>query len=261
MSALGVVPADGAEALTAAVLSSLPLSYAPGASSETAAVAVIPGRRDWPVFVEAAVRKGSAVILVHPEPTDVSTIPPGSQLVIDSRWASNPAVAEAKLWMTRAARAAHLLEVELMTARVCPLSTSLLDAAALIRGLIGPWQEVNVLSHDGHGLVALGRALDVTVAVTIARTDATHQHAFARLLTDTGGVELTVPDPVTARPVEIVITDPDGARLLPTIWESGHRATWRRLHTMIANNERSTDLDDLRSDLATLAVPLHLLAR
>jgi len=71
-----------------------------------------------------------------------------------------------------------------------------------------------------------------------------------RLLTG-GSVEVEIPSGETARPARLTTTGPQGAMLAPTLYESGHRATWRRLHQLISVDGQSADLDDLDADIAT----------
>ena len=93
------------------------------------------------------------------------------------------------------------------------------------------------------------------------RSTAVPAQARARLLTSSGGVEITLPDPGTARPAQIVITTPDGQQLLPTLWESPHRATWRRLSTSLAAGASTPDLSDFDADQRVLAHPLSVLSQ
>ena len=60
---------------------------------------------------------------------------------------------------------------------------------------------------------------------------------------------LTLPDPGTARPAVLVNTTSTGATTTPTIWETSHRAAWRRLHATVSGARLTNDLADLRADL------------
>ncbi|MDI2022398.1 hypothetical protein PJL18_02936 [Paenarthrobacter nicotinovorans] len=66
------------------------------------------------------------------------------------------------------------------------------------------------------------------------------------MLTDDGGAAVSLPDPVAAWPATVKITGPHGELLLPTIYESAHRATWRRL-------KEHLDAGTLPSDLQQFA--------
>jgi len=82
-------------------------------------------------------------------------------------------------------------------------------------------------------------------------SNAVSEHATVRLLTPDGSVEVEIPNGDTARPGQLRITDAGGTRLAPTLYESGHRATWRRLHRLLATGQPSVDVDELAADIAT----------
>ena len=44
------------------------------------------------------------------------------------------------------------------------------------------------------------------------------------------------------------MTSPDGTLLAPTLYESGHRATWRRVHELLDRQQTTTDLEDFEAD-------------
>ena len=92
MTAITVAPDGGAEAVTARVLSSLPVSYAAADRNAAPRVVVVAGTLGWPVAVQRALNEGSAAaIVVHPEPASLGAtlVTPGLVLV-DSIWAGNP---------------------------------------------------------------------------------------------------------------------------------------------------------------------------
>lgn len=59
------------------------------------------------------------------------------------------------------------------------------------------------------------------------------------------------PDGMTAQPALLTVTDTDGARSAPTLYESGHPASWRRLHRPLTTGGQATDLADFEVDIAT----------
>ena len=100
---------------------------------------------------------------------------------------------------------------------------------------------------------------DLSVGMGVVRSTAVPPQASVRLLTNDGGVELSLPDPSTARPAEVMITDGEGLRLLPTVWESAHRAVWRRLQALLTSGEpRWTCASWRRDQLAVAAAVQHL---
>jgi hypothetical protein len=57
----------------------------------------------------------------------------------------------------------------------------------------------------------------------------------------------------------VTVTTPEGANLLPTQYETAHRASWRRLRDHLADGSLALDLDEFAAD-AALAGSLKLLA-
>ena len=100
---------------------------------------------------------------------------------------------------------------------------------------------------------AKARANGVAVDLSVVCTNATPEHATVRLLTSDGSIEVEIPNGETAQPAHLTITSPSGAQIAPTLYESGHRATWRRLHRLITGGEPANDLDGLETDIATAA--------
>ncbi len=261
MSALRVAAGEGAEPVTAAVLSSLPISFAPAADLQAAEVVVVAGVAGWPTRVQQIVEGGAAAIVVQPEPADVAPLLSSvGRVAIDSTWAGNPAtMLAAEHFATAAAYGGTLLECQVIIGDVRSAGAALLDVAALIRSLLAPLRELRVLRHDRRGFVASGVAGGVGVTLSVHRSTAVPAQARVRLLTPSGGVEVTLPDSETARPAEIVITTPQDQQLLPTLWESPHRATWRRLSDTLAAGTPSADLSEFHADQCALAHPLSLL--
>ena len=248
MTALTATGGPGTERVTAVTLSSLPVSYASAKDPDRATVAVVDGVGEWPQEARHHLDRGSkATIVVHPEPADLTPLRDAhGTLLVDSLWASNPAVPTAAgLFIPRMPRAA-LLECRIVLTAGRPQAAALLDAMALIRKLTGPAQEVRTIHVDGRALVVSATSRQLPVRISILRSHAVPSSATVRMLTDDGGVEITVPHPDTARPAVVTLTDPAGTLQLPTLWESGHRATWRRAAAAIGTG--SPDLADLEAD-------------
>lgn len=251
MNALTVAPCSGIERVSSVTLASLPVSYAPAPDPDQASVVVVSGAGDWASVARRRLDRGcGTVIVVHPEPADLGPLEQASgSVVIDSVWAGNPAVSHAAEEFTARAGSAQLLECRVVSLPGRSLAANVLDAAALVRALTGPLRDITFVHADSHGLTAAARSNGLEVAVSIVRTNARRPFASARLLTGDGGIELTVPEPGTARPALVTITDPDGLQQLPTIWESAHRAAWRR----VAAGVPSSDLADFAADQLLLA--------
>ena len=243
---------------TDAVLASLPLSYAPAADGTRSDVAVVEGTGHWPAAVVEALQRGAAgIIVVQPGPAGVDelrALDAGHGLVIvDSPWASNPVVNAASQELRAALGPRSRLECRIVVGVGTDLDRSLLDQLSLVRVLVGPASDLAILYRSEHGYVGEARAGGIAVDLSVVCTNAVQKHARVRLLTGDGSVDLDIPSGETARPARLTVTGPHGAVLAPTLYESGHRSTWRRLHRLISNGEPADDLDGLEADIATVA--------
>ena len=241
-----------------AVLASLPLSYAPAADSRAGGVAVVDGSGGWPAAVVQALHNGAAgVIVVQPGPEDLGGLralaADHGVVVVDSTWASNPVLAAASEALHAAIGQQSRLECRIVVRVGTDLDRALLDQLSLLRALLGPVVDLEILQRSEHGYVGEGRANGVAVDLSVVCTNATPEHATVRLLTSDGSIEVEIPSGETARPAHLTIISPSGAQIAPTLYESGHRATWRRLHRLITGGEPANDLDGLETDIATAA--------
>jgi hypothetical protein len=260
-AALPIFAADDVRAGygTDALLASLPLSYRPQADPAARGVAVVGGSANWPQAAASAIRAGATgVIVVAPDPADLSPLrAPETRdvaVVVDSPWASNPVVGSAGDAFRAAATAGRRLECRVIARPGHSLGGVLLGQLSLIRALLGPATDLRIIHRSDHGYSAEARAGGVAVDLSAVCTDAVAEHASARLLTADGSVEVHIPAGQTAQPALLTVTGPHGATLAPTLYESGHRATWRRLHRLISDGERSTDITDLEADIRTASV-------
>lgn len=242
---------------TDAVLASLPLSYTPAADAGASAVIVVDGSGRWTAAAADALQDGAAgVIVVQPGPDDVGELRTlGAEhrvVVIDSTWASNPVVQEAGEAFRAAIGQRSRLECRTVVRVGTDLDQSLLDQLSLLRALVGPVVDLEILYRSEAGYVGEARANGSAVDLSVVCTNATPESATVRLLTADGSVEVEIPNGETAQPAYLTITSPSGAHIAPTLYESGHRSTWRRLHRLITSDEPSADLDGVEADIATL---------
>jgi hypothetical protein len=115
----------------------------------------------------------------------------------------------------------------------------------------GPVTDLRVLTRSSNGYEAEGRAAGHSVDLSLVCTDADLESALVHLLTTDGSVKLTIPSGPSAQPARLTVTGPDGAHLTPTLYESGHRATWRRVRHLLSTQSSANDLDDFASDRKT----------
>jgi hypothetical protein len=245
-----------------AVLASLPLSYAPAADAGAGGVTVVDGSGRWPAATVQALQAGAVgVIVVQPGPAGLDELRafaanPGV-VVIDSTWASNPVVAAAGQALDAAIGQHSRVECRIVVRAGTDLDRALLDQLSLLRALVGPVVDLEILHRSEHGYVGEARANGAAVDLSVVCTSASPESATVRLLTSDGSIEVDIPSGETARPAHLTITNPSGAQITPTLYESGHRATWRRLHRLITSGEPADDLDGLEADIATAAQQQH----
>ena len=89
--------------------------------------------------------------------------------------------------------------------------------------------------------------------LAIVASDATPPHASVRLLAPDQAVELQLPDWRSARPAQLMTVTGDGATSAPTLFESAHRAAWRRLLHHVGTGTLTEDLAHWQVDTATAA--------
>ncbi|MGZ0152885.1 hypothetical protein ACXJJ3_37910 [Kribbella sp. WER1] len=232
-----------------ATLATLPVSI-----PRPADVSLVDGASDWPAEVRRALRSGStAVVVVHPRIAEFADLL-SAPVLVDSPWASNPVIDSA----AQAFRVAegNRMECRVLTPPGSDLTTALLHELALVRALRNPVRRLTVLHLSGHVLYAQGSTDDgVHVGLSVVRTAAVPASANVQMPTPDGSVELWIPAGDTARPARLTVVSPDGAVLTPTVYETGHRATLRRLHDT-APADRLTDLNHLYDDVQVASAAL-----
>ena len=230
-------------------LATLPLSFA-----DPAKVRIVDGADDWPPAVRHALDSGAAaVVLVHPRPAEFADLLT-ARVIVDSPWASNPVIDRAAP-VFRVADGNHV-ECRVIAQPGSDLSSALLHQLTLVRALLGPIRQATVQHLSDHALYAEGSTDDGRrVDFSVICTSAVPTTATVRLLTADGSVELTIPSGDTAQPARLITVGPDGAVLAPTSYETGHRATLRRLHDT-APADRLTDLKQLYDDVQVASAAL-----
>lgn len=254
MTALRVsAGADGAVADSILpVIASLPTSLVAAESTEAADLFAVHGGSGWLQRTAECLRhKTRGLLIVHPTPVLANQVPDVSSLpvVVDYRFAGNPAVAAAAEafvgWPADA-----LIEIAATNHDASELGATLLDQLATLRRLGQPLADLHRLNWTGSGYyLRASTTAGSPVLLSAHVTSGTKASLRVRGLTADTAVELVLPDSASARPAALVITTPSGATMMPTLWESSHRAAWRRLHAAVAGTRLTTDLTELRSDL------------
>ncbi len=234
-------------------VASLPASFGPAAAGEAARISAPDGTPGWTTEAIKAIAGGATGNLgIHPVPetpaarTDAAEAA-GVRFGLDQRWASNPGLAGAEdAVRTVAGRAAMLDTVATASAGTDPERLLTEHLAAVVR-VTGQLDALRVLRRGPHGYTLSGRlANGAPVSLQGVLSNSRPAGVDFRLYTDDGGVSIAVPEPLAAWPAEVRVTGPQGEILLPTLYESAHRTTWRRL-------KEHLDAGTLPSDLAGFA--------
>ncbi|WP_026556754.1 hypothetical protein [Arthrobacter sp. 35W] len=250
-------PAAEAAGAVGSVLASLPVSLGPGGAD--ADIRAISGKPGWTAEALAAIAGGArGLVVVEPAAEDTAVLAAAAEsagvpVVLDHRWASNAAVDGAAAAVLELAGGAALLDSAAAAAPHTDPELLLGEHLALVFRIAGGVQDLHIISSGPRGYTAAGRLPNgAPVALQGILTRALPGGVRLDLLTADGGVRISVPDPDTARPAETTVTTPSGATTLPTIFESAHRTSWRRLTGAVAASAQTPDLpgfDHLSSTL------------
>jgi hypothetical protein len=239
------------------VIASLPASFGPAAfnAAATADVIVIAGESGWTMEAASAIETGArGVMVVNPVPEESRQLAAvadaaGAAVVLDLRWASSPALLSGKGEPDArdAVRSALGTAVMLDSVSTAPPGTDpqrlLGEHLAALLAVTGPLDGAAVLRSDSTGYTVSGRlGSGAPFTVQGVLTAARPAGVDIRLYTQDGGVSARVPDPDAAWPAEVRAIGPQGEVLLPTLYESAHRAVWRRLKDHLNAGTRPDDL-------------------
>jgi hypothetical protein len=249
MSTQLTVHADPAAELAggvSGVVASLPVSYGPAVGA--ADISAFGGEAGWTLRVLAAANDGArGVVIVNPAAESTEEMAAAAQataaVTLDHRWASNPAIGNARQALEADLDDAALLDSVAISAPGTGTTELLTQHLALLQNLGIGLETLRLVQSGPNGYVVAGSlANGAPMALQGITTSAVLPHCSVTVLNSTGGLELTVPDPDTASPAELRVTNPAGSTLLPTLYESAHRSTWTRLKKHLDGGEKPTDL-------------------
>lgn len=243
----------------ASVIASLPMSLAPG-QADMAALQGVSGTNGWVHRAAATITQGAAgVAVIAPEPGDTQSLERlaashSVPVVLGFRWASNPAVAQAAAVYRQAVPDGALVEVTAYIRDSLPIEQVRAELLVLAGRLLGPLDDVRALrtSKTGFTVAATLTGSGAPLSIAAVVSNALNNHVRVRMLTKNGCVDLLIPAPDTARPATLKRTGPEGALISPTIYESSHRATWKRLAALAASGSTASDLAEFRVAIAYL---------
>jgi hypothetical protein len=214
------------------------------------------GTAGWADAAADAIRAGARGILVTaPVAEDTAELEriaaeASVPVVLDTLWAGNPAVETASAAFAAVKDAETLIEARVNLPLGADLDQAALDQVALLRRAAGAVAELRFVRRDSHGYDALATLESGAPASLAAILSAgLPQAATVRVIKPVDAVELYVPSPDTAAPGRAVVSGPDGETLLPTHYETGARASWRRLRGLVLAGDGATDLADFAADV------------
>ena len=232
-------------------LASLPITLALAAGD--ADLHALDGGRGWTERAAAAIAAGArGILVVRPstEPraalTALAERAAGIPIVLDTRWRHNAAVGVAAERFGALTAGSSLLEASAVVAAETDVDDAMRDLAVLAQATAGPVGELRSVGAWPGRRVAMGRVGALAVRLSVDVTRAGAGSARLRALGENGGVDLWVPDAGTARAAQLTVTDPSGCVLLPTRYESAHRAALRGLAEVVQDAGTVADLDEFR---------------
>lgn len=234
------------------VIASLPISLVAADSENAADLFAVHGGPGWlQRTAECLLHEPRGLLIVQPTPVLANQVPDvlAIPVVVDYRFAGNPALAAAaEVFVGWPADA--MIEIAATDHEASNLGATLIDQLATLRSLGQPLGDLHRLSWNGNGYyLRASTTAGSPVLLSAHVTSGAPASVRVRGLAATAAIELVLPDPATARPAVLVSTTPGGATTMPTLWETSHRAAWRRLHAAVNEARRTTDLVELRADL------------
>jgi hypothetical protein len=232
------------------VIASLPVSLATaaGVRGDLIALAGTPG---WTQRALGAVADGClGIVVVDPVNEPVGelarlTEEKGIPVVLDHRWASHPAVDAMRDHAADRAPEIVLVDVTITVDTAAAMDAALDESRRILAGLFTPQPDLDVLARAAGSIVAggsLGGASPVTVTVAVAPSERWPVRALA--VTESGDIDLRLPDPDAAQPATLTVTDEHGSRRMPTRFESAHRSAWRRVVDLARAGQGCADLGE-----------------
>ncbi|BCW69528.1 hypothetical protein [Arthrobacter sp. NicSoilB8] len=248
-----------------AVVASLPVSFAPAGSRPD--VVALAGAAGWTSNATDAVRSGArGVVVIDPVAEDPAALAAaaaeaGTAVVLDQAWAGNPALADSG-GAVRAAIADALADAVLLdsvawgTPGTDPEVLLTRHLAAILACGV-ELSGLRIIQRNANGYTVIGTlpggAPTALQGITTSSVPAT---ATVSVLTSSGRADITLPDASAGWPAEVPSVTPAGTATFPTIYESAHRHSWRRLRAAVDSGAPAADLEQFAA-LAALVGQLH----
>ncbi len=249
-----------------AVWASLPMSLTAG--PDRAQLFAVDGQSaGWLETLADVIRPGVAgVLLVRPvagpSARDIHAVAEaaasaGTTVVVETAWASNPAVAQFAPAVAGRVPDIRLVDsvAEVAGDNYRQWSDVLLDQVILLRAVTGPLDVVQFAVQDTHGYTVYGSRGACTIAMSAVRSAVSPPIARLGAYGATAEAHLLVPGGGTAVPAMAWIVDRVDATVQPTWYETTSRVSWRRLCRAASERSREPvpDLADLADDTKLVA--------
>src|SRR6195952_1738891 len=241
-----------------AVVASLPVSLRSGAAGTD--LVAVDGQTGWATVALRSIEGGAkGLIIVDPTVEDVTDLSSVARrrnvpVVIDYPFAGNPVVPVVAPYFNDRDDRHALLECTVTVRLGTNLERVLIDQLALVGALAVQVENATVLDWTTRRYVISGRLADGRrFRLSEICTDAQPPMAVVRMLRADGSVEVIVPNPETARPAHATVITPDGAKSLPTLFETAHRLAWRRLARLVHDDVQASDLTRFTHDSSIVA--------
>lgn len=260
--------ADAAGAV-AAVAASLPLSFGPAASAGatrdgSADVTAVAGHAGWTRRAAEAIRSGAkGVVVSSPVPENADLLATAAadaraSVVLDQRWAGNPAIAGSNVAARRVIADALADAMLLDSVAVAPPGTEplqlLTEQLSVILQCGIELRNVRVIQRSPNGYtVAAVLPNGAPAALQGILSSALPATASVSVLTSAGSADVVLPDPAAAWPAQIRAVTAEGSTTLPTLYESAHRTSWSRAHSHITSGKPASDLAQFTAVISLLS--------
>lgn len=246
-----------------AVVASLPVSFAPAGSRPD--VVALAGTAGWTGRAAEAVRAGArGVVVTDPVAEDPAALAAtaaeaGTAVVLDQAWAGNPALAEpaARNAIAGALADAVLLDSVAWGAPGTDPEVLLTRQLAAVLACGVELSGLRVIQRSANGYTVLGSLPGgAPAALQGITTSAVPATATVSVLTSSGRADINLPEASAGWPAEVRSVTSAGAATFPTIYESAHRHSWRRLRAAIDSGVPEADLERFAA-LTALVGQLH----
>lgn len=261
LSAYADPQAEAAGAVSA-VVASLPVSFRPATSSPD--VVAVAGHAGWTGRASAAIRGGARGVVVSApvaeDPAELAGVADtaGAVVVLDRQWAGNVALAPASGnvhgVIAESLKDAVLLDsVAVAAPGTDPLHLLAEQFAVLVQCGIEA-KNLRMVQRNGNGYTVSGvLAGGVPVALQGILTSALPATATVSIITSTGRTDVVLPDPEAAWPADVRTVTAEGATTLPALYESSHRTSWSRVHSLLSSGNHASDLAQFTTVMSLLS--------